>query len=198
LRASNSGRATIDCQNKYRDRDFHAWGGSAQEVKGKVGQLEITMTIRVGIEINRSFDVESDFDSVFTLLADVPESTRYFPKLERLEPIGDNAYRWEMEKIGIDKHSLQAVYACRYHDDRDAGEITWTPVEGEGNGIVSGKWKVKKGQGGRTHLEFRTEAEMTLPLPGLLKLALSPVVKHEFNSLVDQYIQNLQNHFSKS
>lgn len=156
------------------------------------------MTIRVGIEINRSFDVESDFDSVFALLADVPRSTQHFPKLERLEPIGDNTYRWEMEKIGIDKHSLQAVYACRYHANRDAGEVSWTPVEGEGNGIVSGKWQISEAEGGRTHLQFRTEAEMTLPLPGLLKLAVGPVVKHEFNSLVDQYIKNLQEHFSNT
>jgi ribosome-associated toxin RatA of RatAB toxin-antitoxin module len=156
----------------------------------------MTVAIRIAIEINRAFDVQSDFDRVFDLLADVPASTSFFPKLNKLEPLGDNAYRWEMERIGVDKHSIQTVYACQYHADKAAGEVSWTPVEGEGNGIVSGKWKVEAGNGAETHLVFYTQAELSLPLPSLLKLAVSPVVKHEFNSLVDQYVRNLQRHFS--
>lgn len=157
-----------------------------------------TMAIRIAIEINRTFDVQSDFDSVFSLLADVPASASFFPKLDKLEPLENNAYRWEMEKIGVDKYSIQTVYASRYHADREAGEITWTPVEGEGNGLVSGKWKLSPAGAGSTHLVFRTQGELNLPLPGILKLAVSPVVKHEFNALVDQYVGNLQRHFGKN
>lgn len=154
------------------------------------------MAIRIAIEINRTFDVKSDFDTVFNLLADVPESASFFPKLDKLEALGNDTYRWEMERIGIDKYSIQTVYASRYEADRGAGEVRWSPVEGEGNGLVSGKWKIKPGKGGQMHLVFYTQAELILPLPGLLKLAVSPVVKHEFNSLVDQYVRNLQQHFS--
>lgn len=154
------------------------------------------MAIRIAIEINRTFDVQSDLDTVFDLLADVPKSASFFPKLHKLEPLGDNAYRWEMEKIGVDKHSIQTVYACRYHADKAANEVSWTPVEGEGNGVVSGKWQLKAKGPGDTHLVFKTEAALSLPLPSLLKLAVSPIVKHEFNSLVDQYVRNLQRHFS--
>lgn len=154
------------------------------------------MTIRITIEISRTFDVESGFDTVFDLLADIPESASFFPKLNKLEPLGNNAYRWEMERIGVDKYSLQTVYASRYHADRGAGEVGWTPIEGEGNGLVSGKWKIEPAEAARTHLLFHTQAELMLPLPGLLKPAVSPVVKHEFNSLIDRYIRNLQRHFS--
>lgn len=154
------------------------------------------MAIRITTEINRTFDVQSDFESVFALLADVPASASFFPKLDKLEALGDGAYRWEMEKIGIDKYSIQTVYASRYEADRQAGEITWSPVPGEGNGLVSGKWQIKAQRADRTHLVFKTQAELNLPLPGILKMAVSPVVKHEFNALVDQYVRNLQQHFS--
>lgn len=154
------------------------------------------MAIRITIEINRAFDVRTDFESVFSLLADVPASASFFPKLDTLEPLGDSAYRWEMEKIGIDKYTIQTIYGCRYHTDREAGQIIWQPVEGEGNSRVSGRWHITPTGGDSTHLAFQTQAELNLPLPGLLKLAVSPVVKHEFNALVDKYIRNLQRHFS--
>lgn len=154
------------------------------------------MAIRVGIEINRAFDVCSDFERVFTLLADVPASAGFFPKLDKLEALGNNAYRWEIEKIGIDKYSIQTIYASRYKVGKKGDEISWTPVPGEGNGLVSGRWQIQAKGPKATQLVFSTQAELNLALPGFLKLAVSPVVKHEFNNLVDQYIRNLQNHFS--
>ncbi|MFE8070808.1 SRPBCC family protein [Marinobacteraceae bacterium S3BR75-40.1] len=149
------------------------------------------MAITIAIEINREFEVAADFDTTFDLLADVPGSASHFPKLDKLTPLGDNAYRWEMEKVGIDKHSIQSVYACKYFADKDAGRITWEPIKGEGNGVVSGSWTISSSDKG-SHLKFFTQAELTLKLPSLLKLAISPVVKHEFNSLVDTYVKNLQ------
>jgi len=149
------------------------------------------MTIKVSIDIDREFTVKADKNTAFALLADVPKSAAHFPKVEALTDQGDNTYLWEMEKVGLGDHAIQTVYACKYTPNEDAGEITWTPVKGEGNGVVSGKWEVKEIDGG-TQLRLQTSAELTLPLPGLLKLAISPVVKHEFNSMVDEYIDNLK------
>ena len=96
-----------------------------------------------------------------------------------------------MEKVGLGDHAIQTVYACKYEADDDAKTVVWTPVKGEGNGIVSGGWSFKEVSGG-TEVKFETAAEMTLPLPGLLKLAISPVVKHEFTSMVDTYMESIQ------
>lgn len=152
------------------------------------------MAVKIDIEINKEFDVPADIDTVFNLLADVPESASHFPKVDQLTDLGDNTFRWEMEKVGIDKHAIQTVYACKYESDADSGKITWTPIKGEGNGVVSGDWTLTE-NGDGTHVVFCSEAELTLPLPGLLKLAISPVVKHEFSSMVDTYIDNLKNTF---
>lgn len=153
------------------------------------------MAITVSIELNRELDLPAGYDRVFDLLADVPESASHFPKVHKLVDLGDNTYRWEMEKVGVDKHAIQSIYACKYYPDKDNGKITWEPVKGEGNGIVKGSWTLKAKDDNTTSVKFQTSAELTVPLPSLLKLAISPVIKHEFNSLVDTYMNNLKKAF---
>jgi len=153
------------------------------------------VAISVSIELNRDIELPAGYDEVFDLLADVPRSVSHFPKVHSLAELGDNCYRWEMEKIGVDKHAIQSVYACRYTADRDAGRIVWEPVPDVGNGVVRGSWTLEAKGDGVTAARFQTSAELTLPLPSLLRLAISPVVKHEFNSLVDTYMNNLKQAF---
>ena len=42
---------------------------------------------------------------------------------------------------------------------------------------------------------LRIEGEITLPLPGLMKMVVGPVVEGEFEKLVDKYIANLVKRF---
>ncbi|MFP3977336.1 SRPBCC family protein [Marinobacter sp. KMM 10035] len=153
------------------------------------------MAITVSIELNRELEIPGSYDEVFDLLADVPRSAAHFPKVNKLTDLGDNTYRWEMEKVGVDKHAIQSVYASKYASDKDSGKITWEPVKGEGNGLVRGSWVLNAKGDNATIAKFQTSAELTLPLPGLLKLAISPVIKHEFNGLVDTYMANLKKAF---
>lgn len=155
------------------------------------------MSITIAIEIQREITLDGDYDAVFELLADIPRSVSHFPKVQKLTDLGDNTYRWEMEKVGVDKYSIQTVYACRYEADRERGVIEWTPVRGEGNGLVGGRWDLRDAGDGETSLFFQTEAELTLPLPRVMKMAVSPVVKHEFNGFVDTYIDNLKQIFQQ-
>lgn len=153
------------------------------------------MAFTVSIELNREIELAAPWDEVFALLSDVPRSVSHFPKVDRLVDLGDNRYRWEMEKIGVDKYSIQTAYACKYDADSTAGKVTWVPVPGEGNGVVSGSWTLTSVNENTTRAKFQTSAALTLPLPGLLKLAISPVIKHEFNGLVDTYMNNLKKVF---
>ncbi len=153
------------------------------------------MAITVSIELNRELDIPGSYDDVFDLLADVPRSASHFPKVDKLVDLGDNTYRWEMEKVGVDKHAIQSVYACKYSAEKSNGRITWEPVKGEGNGVVRGSWTITSKGDNVTAVKFQTNAELTVPLPGMLKLAISPVIKHEFNSLVDTYMNNLKKAF---
>ncbi|GAA3974485.1 hypothetical protein [Allohahella marinimesophila] len=158
------------------------------------------MAVSITTEIKRNFVIEAPLDNVFEVLADVPTSASYFPKLEQLTDLGDNCYRWALKRIGVDKHSLQTVYACRYISDRAAGTVRWEPIEepasGDDNSIVKGQWTLEAErdvQGNEvTRCHFSNTGTVTLPLPGIMKLAASPLVKHEFNTLIDDYTENLQ------
>ncbi|MFC1849163.1 SRPBCC family protein [candidate division CSSED10-310 bacterium] len=154
------------------------------------------MAFTVTIVIDRSFEVECAYDKVFELLADVPKSVSHFPKVDQLVDIGDNSYRWEMEKIGVDKYFIQTVYASKYTNDKDEGWVKWVPVPGVGNGIVEGHWKLEAITDDETAIEFHTKGDLTIPLTSFVKFLVSPIVVQQFNSLVDQYHENLKKAFS--
>lgn len=149
------------------------------------------MAFKVNIDVDQSFTVSADVATTFALLADVPTSAKHFPKVDQLLDQGDGVYRWEMGKVGIGDHAIQTIYASRYVVDEESGSIVWTPVKGEGNALVSGSWTVKD-KGGSTSVRLTSSAELELPLPKLLKMAVAPVVKHEFLSMVDTYLENIQ------
>lgn len=149
------------------------------------------MAFNVDVQIDREFDAACSADQAFELLADVPRSLDHFPKVDQLVDMGDGKYRTEMQKIGIDKYNIQTIYACKYVADADKKTVKWTPVKGVGNGQVSGKWTMKDTPTG-CHIKFHTAGEMEVPLPGLIKMLIAPIVRTEFNGLVDQYISNLK------
>jgi hypothetical protein len=111
--------------------------------------------------------------------------------VDKLVDLGNNAFRWEMEKIGLDKYHLQTVYACTYFADKKAARIWWTPIAGEGNSVVEGHWQLTP-QGSSTRVHFEAEGIMTLPLPKLARIVIAPVVKKEFSAMTDTYIKNLK------
>jgi carbon monoxide dehydrogenase subunit G len=99
-----------------------------------------------------------------------------------------------MAKIGLAQVNLQTIYASKYTSNKAKGSVIWTPVEGEGNALVSGSWKIvdKKKS---THLTLNITGDLTLPLPGLMKMVVGPVVESEFEKMIEQYIDNLTKHF---
>lgn len=152
------------------------------------------MTFSVSVDMNREFDVQSDYAKVFDVLSNVPVSVSHFPKVEQLVDLGDHIYRWEMVKAGFDKYSTQTVYACKYENSREEGWVKWTPVKDVGNAVIEGSWNIREVDD-RIHLQFHTKGTLTLPFPSLIKTAITPVATREFEGLVDQYIENLKKTF---
>jgi carbon monoxide dehydrogenase subunit G len=148
------------------------------------------MAVTVHIDLGYEFEVKAKAADVFDLLADVPKSVSHFPKVEKLTPMGDGVYKWEMEKVGTAQVNIQTVYASKYTSNKAKGLVTWTPVQGVGNALVGGHWKIKDNKKS-TAIELKIEGDITLPLPGLMKMVVVPVVESEFEKLVDKYIANL-------
>ena len=148
------------------------------------------MAVLVDIDLGYEFTVKAAFKEVFDLLADVPTSVSYFPKVDQLVDLGAGVYRWEMEKVGTAQVNIQTVYASKYVSSRAKGSVVWTPVKGQGNALVGGSWKITEQKRG-TALELKINGTVDVPLPGLMKMVVVPVVRSEFDKLVEEYIDNL-------
>jgi len=152
------------------------------------------MSITVKIDLGYEFDVKAKAAEVFEVLSDVPESVSHFPKVDKLTDLGGGVYQWEMEKVGTAQVNIQTVYASKYVSDKARGTVKWTPVKGVGNALVGGNWKIvdnKKSTG----LTLAIQGEIEVPLPGLMKMVVAPVVEGEFEKLVEKYIANLIKRF---
>ena len=152
------------------------------------------MSITVKIDLGYEFDVNAKAAEVFEVLSNVPESVEHFPKVEKLTDLGDGVYQWEMEKVGTAQVNIQTVYASKYVSDKARGTVKWTPVKGVGNAQVGGHWKIvdnKKSTG----LTLASQGQIEVPLPGLMKMVVAPVVEAEFEKLVEKYIANLIKRF---
>lgn len=152
------------------------------------------MTVSVDIDLGYEFTVKAPLADVFDVLSDVPTSASFFPKVDQLVDLGGGVYRWEMEKLGTAQVNIQTVYASKYVSNRAKGTVTWTPVKGEGNALVAGGWKIAEAKKG-TAVEFKVNGTVNVPLPGLMKMVVAPVVQGEFEKLVEKYIDNLVKRF---
>ena len=152
------------------------------------------MSFHVAIDLGYSFNVKAGATEVFEVLSDVPTSASFFPQVERLVDLGANTYRWEMAKIGIASINLQTVYASKYTSNKDQGTVFWTPVKGEGNALVSGHWKISEHKNA-TLIVLNVKGDLEIPLPGLMRLIVAPLVESEFEKLTDKYIGNLIQRF---
>jgi carbon monoxide dehydrogenase subunit G len=152
------------------------------------------VSITVNVELGYAFDVKASFKEVFDVLADVPTSASFYPEVDKLTDLGGGSYRWEMAKIGLAQVHLQTVYASNYVSDRAKGSVTWTPVAGEGNALVSGNWKITDNQKS-TNVVLSIEGALTIALPALMKIVIAPLVEAEFEKMTEQYIDNLVERF---
>ncbi len=152
------------------------------------------MAVSVDIDLGYEFTVKSTFKDVFDVVSDVPTSAAFFPKLDKLVDMGDGAYRWEMAKVGTAQVNIQTIYASKYVSDRKKGSVVWTPVKGVGNAQVSGSWKITDKKG-TTECVLKISGVVETPLPGFMKMVVVPVVKGEFEKLVEKYVDNLIKRF---
>jgi carbon monoxide dehydrogenase subunit G len=152
------------------------------------------MAVTVTIDLGYEFAVKAPFKDVFDVLSDVPTSVAFFPKVHQLVDLGGGVYRWEMEKVGTAQVNIQTIYASKYVSDRKKGSVVWTPVKGEGNALVGGSWKISDKKTS-TAVELKIDGEVNVPLPGLMKMVVVPVVQGEFEKLVEKYIDNLVKRF---
>ena len=152
------------------------------------------MAIIVPFDLSYEFEVKASAAEVFAVLADVPASASHFPKVDKLVDLGGNSYRWELQKVGTAQVHIQTIYAATYVADRKKHTVSWTPVKGVGNAQIGGSWALTARKHS-THVVLHVNGEITVPLPGLMKMLVVPVVTGENTKLIETYIANLTRRF---
>ena len=153
------------------------------------------MAVKVHLDVGYEFEVKARFGDVFALLSDVPASIAHMPKVEKLTDLGGGVYQLEMQKVGTAQAHIQTVYASKYVNDRRHGTVQWTPVPGVGNALVAGSWKITDHHGRSTRLVLKIDGTADVPLPAMMKVVVEPIVKAEFEKVIEKYIANLIREF---
>ena len=149
------------------------------------------MAVKVEIVVDDVFEVKASKEEAFTLLSDVPRSVSHFPDVVELIDRGDNVYEWVMKSKGPPGFEHAVRYACRYASDVENATVSWSPVEGVGNAVFSGSWRLEV-MGSGTRIHFGTKATLTVPAPRMLRSAVAPYADKALRGEIDQYLKNLQ------
>jgi carbon monoxide dehydrogenase subunit G len=152
------------------------------------------MAVTVPFDLAYEFEVKAAAADVFAVLSDVPTSASHFPKVAKLVDMGENTYRWEMEKVGTAQVNIQTIYASKYVSDKKKGSVVWTPVKGVGNALIGGSWAITDKKKS-TLVVLKITGEVQVPLPGLMKMIVVPVVTNENEKLIEKYVDNLIKRF---
>jgi len=153
------------------------------------------MAFNVNIEVDKTLIFNAPAEEVFELLANVPESAGFFPKLQSLNKIENNTYQWLIEEIGHGGHSFQPAYTCEYKIDKENGIISWAPVWSKDNTAIKGSWVIDENEG-VSSVRFQSSIVVNLPFSKLIKVIVQAIVKQKFDQILEQYLDNLQSNFS--
>lgn len=149
------------------------------------------MPLRITSGVRRTITLDTDANTLLSLLEDLPGAARLFPRLERMTNLGHNIWRWDMEGIGLGHITfLKLSFSCRYRIDRDNREITWEPLDRNDRATIEGRMKITP----RNHgciLEMDSTGSGKLPLPSAIEPLLTPLVKLEAEYLIDRFLENI-------
>ena len=152
------------------------------------------MTLNVKIDLGYEFDVKANASDVFAVLSDVTTSARFFPKVDKLVNLGGGGYRWEMDTICIASVNVPTIYACKYVSDKTKGIVVWSPIKSEGNALMWGSWTIRENKK-TTNLVLQINGDLEIPLPSMMKMVVAPIVAHEYEKMIEKYIDNLSQKF---
>lgn len=151
------------------------------------------MTIKIKAAIRRSEQVTTPGDVIYALLKPVEQSDRFFPRVSRIEALGDQRFRWALEPMGTQKYRHQVEYASQWEFDDDQRTIRWRPLEHEGNARIAGVWSIQP-DSMTSRIALEIKAELRLDLPRWMQLVAEPIVQTEFQSLLNRYFDNVVQH----
>lgn len=147
--------------------------------------------MKVNLSIERSLTVPATRDQVLALFDDLEATVGRFPKLKKLNKLGPNRYRWDMDVIGsrIANIAHSVSYGAEYRVDAAKGELSWAPIKGVGNAFIEGQFRVREaGEGCVISFSVRGELQ-DVPVPLMYRLIAPAFIQGKFTALVDKFLE---------
>lgn len=145
------------------------------------------------MDIERSAQVPVPFERARERMLDLEGTLRLFPKLEKLTTLGERQYLWQLEPIGFKPARISHVvrYATAFSVDLEGGVVEWTPIAGEGNALIRGRW-VTVDHGGSIDITLAISGTIgDIRVPLAFRLAVPPFVRSVFTDLVEGFLANV-------
>lgn len=149
--------------------------------------------MHIRIDVERSAVVATPRAQMLAQLRDIEGTLKRFPKLRKLNALGQHDYRLDMHTIGssIAKISHDVSFGARCALDASRGELSWTPLPEVGNAQLEGLMKLGE-DGSGSRLSLRVHGELRdVPVPLMYRLVAPAFIQGKFAALVDAYIEKL-------
>ncbi|WP_377638880.1 CoxG family protein [Oryzobacter terrae] len=122
--------------------------------------------------------VTAGIDDVWEVLTDPDLLARFTPFLHRVLPEGDDHWVWEMTKVPVLGSSYSFTFRERMtFDEPHRIEFTHDPAPGRHEGAGVEGWYALQPRGEHTRLETSLAITVELPVPGLLRPAVTTGMK---------------------
>lgn len=155
--------------------------------------------MNINIRIDRHHDIAVPPAKAQVLLEDLEKTLGRFPKLRKLNKVGDQAYVWEMSAIGSKVANIEheVTYGAQYTLDRAKGRLSWKPIPKKGNATVEGVFEITP-QGKGARLRFDVKGELRdVPVPLMYRLLAPAFIQGKFAYLVDGFLQRIEDDLKK-
>ena len=147
--------------------------------------------MKINVDVERSTLVSVPRAKADVLLKDLEATLKRFPKLKKLQRLGENEFRHDMQTIGsrVAKIAHDVSYGAKYVVDPSKGQITFKPLPKVGNAQVEGGLSVAE-EGNKVRLSFREKGELNdVPVPLVYRLVAPAFIQGKFTALVDAFLQ---------
>jgi len=149
--------------------------------------------MKISIDTERSQTAALSPEAFAALLADTAAVLALFPKLRKLTDLGGGRFLLELKPMGsrVANIAHEVAFAAGFRVDAHRGELTWTPVPGQGNAAINGLLRFS-GTGNGTHFSLRVHGELdAVPVPLLYRPVAPAFIRGKFTALLDIFLERL-------
>lgn len=136
-----------------------------------MAQAEIKEVLAV--DKDKLFDVVTKYEEYPKFVEGCTEVT-----VERKGP-GKARVTYKASVMGQD-----VTYTLDHTEDREAGTVVWTLVDGNIMKKNEGRWEIKSAAAGKSDIKYALEVEFKIPVPGFI---LNRLVKGQLPSMVKSF-----------